>query len=296
MGAVVDGIAQKDIPTIASAFRLADDVNNVVTATIDFAAARDENARASGLNKLKEYDQDLRATMTAIAATEGREKTIPIENLRESIFVTLGHLDQALARGLHGAKQYRQRTEAVQTEYVTFLNVLMPWIKTAKGHFIDTTKAIFAQERDPNVLQRKVLRASILDMSLLQSLLEVQTAADLLNGLYGQVGTTRDSAVLERVRGQYAELRDRLLRSADLLPPGAERETLDQSLGRFLAAGRENEDGLFVLRAAMITTLHAQDKMLLDTQGLATDLVRAIQKMVDETRVTLTAQIEETLI
>ena len=110
MRTVVDGIAKKDIPTIASAFRLADNVNNMVAAaTIAFASARDESARTSGLRKLKEYDQDLRATTSTIVAAEGREKILPIENLRESIFANLGHLDKTLAHSLHGAEQYRQR-------------------------------------------------------------------------------------------------------------------------------------------------------------------------------------------
>ena len=103
LGAVVSGIAEKNIPTIASAFRLTENVNTVVTGTIGFAAARDENARAAGLTKLKEYDHTLRTAVAAIAKAEGREKTTQIEDLQELIFVNLSELDDSLASSIQVA-------------------------------------------------------------------------------------------------------------------------------------------------------------------------------------------------
>ena len=295
LGAVVSGIAEKNIPTIASAFRLAENVNTVVTGTIGFAAARDENARAAGLIKLKEYDHTLRTAVAAIAKAEGQEKTTQIKDLQEFIFVNIRELDDSLARSIQVAGQYHKRVETVQADHAALRNALVPWIKTAKEQFIGHTKTLFEQEHEIGVLRGKILRSSVLNISFLQSLLEMQMAADLLNGLYGQVGTIRDRAILGILRKNYLSVQDRLLRSYELLPSGPEREALHQALERSLAHGRET-DGLFVLHEDALFHLQTQDDLLFNNQGLASDMVGAAQKMVEETRVTITDQIATTLV
>jgi len=109
LGTVVSGIAEKNIPTIASAFRLAENVSTVVTGTIGFTAARDENARAAGLKKLKEYDHALQTAIVDIAKVEGQEKTTTIESLREFIFVNLGELDTSLTAGIQIARGHKPK-------------------------------------------------------------------------------------------------------------------------------------------------------------------------------------------
>ncbi|KAF0117324.1 MAG: methyl-accepting chemotaxis protein [Rhodospirillaceae bacterium] len=266
----------------------------MVTGTIGFAAARDENARAAGLIKLKEYDHTLQETITGIAKTEGREKITNIGDLREFIFVNLDEMDTSLTTSIQVAEQYHKRAEAMQADHDALLKVLVPWIKAAKEQFIGSTKALFEQEHEISVLRGKVLRSSILNISFLQSLLEMQMAADFLNSLYGQVKTTRDRTLLDVLRKNFLSIQDRLLRSYELLPSVPERESLHQALERFLAHGRD-ADGLFVLQDDALFHLQTQDDLLFNNKMLAEDMVREAQGMVEEARVTITEQIATTL-
>jgi len=109
----------------------------------------------------------------------------------------------------------------MQADHDALLKVLVPWIKAAKEQFIGNTKTFFEQEHDISVLRGKILRSSILNISFLQSLLEMQMAADSLNSLYGQVETTRDRTLLDALRKNVLSMQDRLLRSYELLPSGA---------------------------------------------------------------------------
>ncbi|MBF0334349.1 MAG: HAMP domain-containing protein [Alphaproteobacteria bacterium] len=281
LGKTLAGLAEQSIPSILAAHRLSDEARSLIAGASGLIEAPDTAARESVIKDLRRINAGLSTSLAEVAALRGQSDGLQnIGLLRDAVMTNVDALGDYLEQRHVLRARIEEELAQARTVYTEFMAILAPRITKMRPAMVAEVKAVFAEGGEPAQLQRTVLRSVYLQMGLLQSLMEMQTAADLMMATYGEAAAARTDEAVEALRARIVELTARVQRSMELLPAGDERTALADGITKLAAFA--GPAGPLAKRTEQIQTAVLQEGLLDHSKALTADLVGYIGALVTE--------------
>ncbi len=279
LGGTIHRVANEDLPTIANAFRTAEQARSVVAASASLSTSSDREALEERFQALMERDRELARLIDAMQGQEATsERVEALAALRQEIIGNLQALKQSLDERLRLGALRQQQMADLHDAHDAFTKALREWIDTIRPNMVSTARTAFKSGGSMDEVEYEVLSVVTRDTDLLQTLLGLQARADALVSLFSDLEKVTDPAKAEDVAKQIERLGKGLFRLEAALSGEDQRGDILERMDAMLVA--VNPGGLMEVRLEELYATDAERALLTASSDVATQLDTQVQDLV----------------